>query len=111
MSMSSSDLPRAVNAEVIDGDQPTGKLVQPGDPYVRDPIKEDHARTARRLAYVIVGVLVGTFVLHYSVVIWLSLNGHSDVAKEVSGLFDKWFPVVTGFAGSAITYFLTRERS
>lgn len=102
---------RSSTTELIDGDQPTGKSVRPGDPYLGDKLKADHAQTARRLAYVIVAVLVGTFVLHYVVVVWLSLTGHSDVAKEVAPLFDKWFPVVTGFAGSAITYFLTRERS
>ena len=105
------EAPKQPTSDVIDGDQPTGKQVQPGDPYVRDPIKEDHAKTARWLAYLIVGILVTTSAIHYAMVVWLNLTGHNDVAKEVAPIFDKWFPVVTGFAGSAITYFLTKERS
>ena len=40
----------------------------------------------------------------------LHLSGKSEVAKALSDIYEKWLPVITGFTGSAVTYFLTRER-
>lgn len=116
-----SPVPESMSSDVIDGDSPAGSTLNAGsvtgvgqqDPGVRigDRIRADQAKTAIKLAYWLVGIMVGSSVLHYAAIITLSLGGHADVAGQVTPIYDKWFPVITGFTGSAITYFLTKDRS
>lgn len=116
-----SPMPESIPHDVIDGDIPTGSTVNAGnvtgvgqeDPSVRmgDLIRANQAKTAIKLAYWLVCIMVGSSVLHYASIVYLSLTGHTDVASQVTPIYDKWFPVITGFTGSAITYFLTKDRS
>ncbi len=68
------------------------------------------SRTARRIAYLLVGIMVFTIIGHYSISAVLGLMGEEVQTIELlAGIFDNWFPVITGFAGGAITYFLTNS--
>ncbi len=76
---------------------------------IDDEIKKKQADTARRLAYIVIGALLASILIHYGSVFGLELAGRSTVAEKLDDLFRIWLPVISGFAGSATTYFLTRE--
>ncbi len=92
-----------LNAGTVSG---VGDLQVP----VINRIQINHSWTAIILAVLLVIILVGTTSLHYYTVLQLAQDGKTEVATQVSTIFDKWFPVITGFTGSAITYFLTKDR-
>jgi hypothetical protein len=77
---------------------------------VRDQIKREQAKTTSYLAYALIATLILSFIGHYAATLALHLSGKSEVAKALSDIYEKWLPVITGFTGSAVTYFLTRER-
>lgn len=78
---------------------------------VKHRISLHHSWTAIILAFVFIVILAASTYWHYHTVELLYSQGKPDVAKELSSIFDKWFPVMTGFTGSAVTYFLTRDRT
>lgn len=92
-----------LNADIVSG---------VGDPEfpVKNRIRINHSWTAIILTLLLVIILVVTTSLHYYTVLQLAQDGKTDVASQVASIFDKWFPVITGFTGSAITYFLTKDR-
>lgn len=69
-----------------------------------------HAVTASWLAYLLLGILVASFVVHYFAVILLSLYEKQEAVKALSSLFGTWLPVMSGFVGGAVTYYFTREQ-
>ena len=74
-----------------------------------DPVQT--GRTARRIAYFLVAIMVFTVVGHYVLTLVLGLlGGEEQTIEMISAIFRSWFPVITGFAGGAITYFLTHSR-
>jgi len=68
------------------------------------------AKTASKLAYVLVGILGASIVLHYAAVLVLSLLQQQETADALSEIFDKWLPVIASFVGGAVTYYFTREK-
>jgi hypothetical protein len=73
--------------------------------------EKHHAVTASRLAFLLVLVLVLSFVLHYSAIIVLSVYGRTETVEALSSLFGVWLPVMSGFVGGAVTYYFTREQN
>ncbi len=69
------------------------------------------AKTASCLAYILVGILVLTLILHYISTLILSCKGQAESVQVLGEVFDKWLPVITGFVGGAVTYYFTREKS
>lgn len=74
-------------------------------------IRLQHSWTAICLAFAFIAILAASTWWHYHTVMVLYSQNKADVAQQLSTIFDKWFPVITGFTGSAVTYFLTKERS
>lgn len=71
-----------------------------------DPLQSN--RTARRIAYFLVSIMAFTVVGHYTLTLVLGLMGGEDATIElISGIFRTWLPLIAGFAGGAITFFLT----
>ncbi len=69
-------------------------------------------RVAAHLSYMLVGMLSGVIVLHYLCIIIVSYCNTTydkEVATSLDQLFNKVLPVIAGLAGSASTYFLTRD--
>lgn len=105
--------------DLIDGDQsreePSEQVVtglgkdDPNTVLVRNQIRHANANASRRLAYALITSLTLTFVAHYWTTFWFVREAKLPITA-LSDLFDKWLPVITGFTGSAVTYFLTRER-
>jgi hypothetical protein len=103
--------------EVINGDAligrpevEAGKVDDLHEKSTEPRIRMDEARTARRLAYTLTLTLVGSFVLHYIAVGGLQLYNRPEAVEVLSEIFDKWLPVISGFTGTAVAYYL-RERS
>lgn len=105
--------------DFIDGDhsreEPSEQVVtglgndDPNTVRVRNQIRHANANASRRLAYALITILTLTFVAHYWTTFWFVREAKLPITA-LSDLFDKWLPVITGFTGSAVTYFLTRER-
>ncbi len=68
------------------------------------------AETSRWLAYFLMSVLVGSFAIHYVAVLLLEIYGKHEAAENLSKTFAAWLPVISGFVGSAITYYFTHEK-
>lgn len=77
---------------------------------VRDQIKREQAKTTSYLAYALIATLILSFLGHDVATLALHLSGKSEVARALSDIYEKWLLVITGFTGSAVAYFLTRER-
>jgi len=80
------------------------------DVYKIDPLKKQRAATTRALAYLLVAILFLSVVIHYGMVAWLLSNGKKDVTVELSTIFSTWLPVISGLAGSAVTYYFAQEK-
>ena len=76
-----------------------------------DPIDRHKATTARWLAYLLIGMLGGSFVLHYVVTVLFAFFNQTAAMEVVERTFNGWLPVISGLAGAAVTYFFTRERN
>ena len=79
-------------------------------PFPVDPLKKQKATAARNLAYVLVGTLILSVIGHYAVVGWLLFREKNSVVEVLADIFQTWLPVISGLAGSAVTYFLTKEK-
>jgi hypothetical protein len=105
--------------DLIDGDQqreePFEQVVtgvekdDPGTVWVKNQIRHANANASRRLAYALITILTLTFLAHYWTTFWFVHEAKLPITA-LSDLFDKWLPIITGFTGSAVTYFLTKER-
>lgn len=72
-------------------------------------LKRRHADTARTLAYVLTGLLAATILLHYVGVAVLLVFNHREDVPILEHVLNVLLPVVSGLAGSATTYYFTRE--
>ena len=75
-----------------------------------NPIERHKATTARRIAYLLIGILGGSFVIHYGVMVWLAAQNKTDAMEIVERTFNTWLPVISGLSAASVTYFFTRER-
>jgi len=80
-------------------------------PSFSDNLKKTHAETAKTLSYWLVGILGGTVFLHYICVMILVLLSKDYELPIIEDILHVWLPVLAGLAGSAATYYFTRERS
>ena len=76
-----------------------------------NPIERHKATTTRWIAYLLVGMLGGSFVVHYGFIIWLAVNNKTSAMEAAERTFNVWLPIISGLAGAAVTYFFTRERN
>ena len=98
-------------AQVVDG----GEIGTPAEPEVEHVLAHRRLGTASQLAFMVLGLLGLTFLVHYSSVLYLTATTESfeDMEKRIGLLgqiFDVWLPVISGLAGSAATYFFTKAR-
>ena len=68
------------------------------------------ARTARFLTFLLVWMFGISFGLHYIATAAFRQWGDEKVAEALGEAFEVWLPVISGFVGSAVTYYLTREK-
>ena len=70
------------------------------------------ADTARMLALLLVGILGGSVLLHYVVIVALVLARMDTAVQQVGQIFNIWLPVIASLVSAAATfYFTSKERS
>lgn len=69
------------------------------------------ATTTRRLANWLIIILAGSIVLQYACTMWLELKGMHSSVESLDRIFNSLLPVVSGLAGSAITYYFTKDKT
>jgi hypothetical protein len=72
--------------------------------------RRHRAKTARTLAYLLVGILAATIALQYGLTSWLIYCGRSDGVAALDKLFNAILPILSGLVGGAATYYFTKER-
>ena len=103
-----SDDAKAVELpEVIEGGEITGI----DKDFEIDPVEKHKLTTARWLAYALIAILAGSFVIHYAVMAWLAAQGKTEALERMENTFSAWLPVISGLSGAVVTYFFTRERN
>jgi len=78
-------------------------------PNTDEVLKQGHAATAHKLAGWLLVILGGTVLIHYTcmmVLIYFNLN---EGVKIMEDLFHSLLPVLAGLAGSAATYYFTKN--
>jgi hypothetical protein len=80
-------------------------------PSFSDILKKTHAETAKTLSYWLVGILAGTVLLHYICVMLLIAFSKDYELPIVEDILHVWLPVLAGLAGSAATYYFTRDKT
>ena len=76
-----------------------------------DLIERHKATTTRRIAYLLIIILGGSFVIHHVLVTVLAFNEKTAAMEVVERSFNTWLPVISSLTGAAVTYFFTRERN
>ncbi len=92
----------------------TGEIIEGGHVGELEEVpfhaEKHRAETARRIAFFLIGALVGSWALHYVVSAYFLWNGHADLAKNLSEDFRTWLPVISASAGGAVTYYFAKEK-
>ena len=105
-----NDEPSSEGSETTGVDIEGGAIsLEPDASY--NPIERHKATTTRWLAYLLIGMLGGSFVIHYGVMVWLAAQNKTDAMEIVERTFNAWLPVISGLAAAAVTYFFTKERN
>ena len=95
------------NDETLDG----GKVEELSLKDIKiDLIKKQKLTTARTLAYMLILILAFSVFSHILLTVWLLPNDKTNVVEAVDRIFHSWLPVISGFAGAAVSYFFTREK-
>lgn len=93
--------------EEIAGGEITGGI-QPED--VRNEIKRRRERTSSALSWTLVIIMAVTVIGHYATTAAFLRAGDSASVEVLKGIYDGWLPVISGFVGAAVTYYLTHDR-
>jgi len=73
-------------------------------------LRGHEAKTARTLTYVLVGILAVSILVQYGTLAVLVIHGKNDSIPSFEHLFNNVLPVLAGLTGSAVTYYLTKEK-
>jgi hypothetical protein len=73
-------------------------------------LKAHEAKTARTLTFVVVAMLGVSIVLQYGTLLVLTIYNRGEAISTFEHLFNAVLPVLAGLTGSAVTYYLTKER-
>jgi hypothetical protein len=73
-------------------------------------LKEHEAKTARTLTYVLAGMLGVSIVMQYGTMAVLVTYGKADSIPNFEHLFNAVLPVLAGLTGSAVGFYLTKEK-
>jgi hypothetical protein len=73
-------------------------------------IKEEReSQTARTLSLTLVWVLVGAFVIHYGLTVWLEIK-YPQAVPSLEHIFNTAFPVFSGLVGTAVGFYLKERK-
>ncbi len=94
-----------IDGGLVDGSHPEGvTAVILNNPRLKGPFDIDRHRA--RVTVVLIALLAGLIAGNYICLMVLEWNGKS--AQALSNAFNASLPIVSGLAGSAITYYFTK---
>lgn len=105
-----NDEPSSEGSETAGVDIEGGTISLESDPSY-NLIEKHKATTTRWLAYLLISILGGSFIIHYGVMAWLAAQNKTAAMEVVERTFNTWLPVISGLAAAAATYFFTREHN
>ena len=76
----------------------------------RIDLKANEAKTARTLTFVVVALLGLCILLQYVTMGVLTIYNKPDAIPNFEHLFNAVLPVLAGLTGSAVTYYLTKDK-
>lgn len=74
-------------------------------------IQKQESDTARRLAFLSLSMLGGYLILYYGATVCIGIWGPDNLLASLKDIFSAALPVLSGLAGSAATYFFTRNKT
>jgi hypothetical protein len=81
----------------------------PSNTPLPDIKQERESQTARTLSLTLVWVLVGVFVIHYGVTMFLEIKCSHPV-PNLDHIFNAAFPVFSGLVGTAVGFYLKERK-
>lgn len=110
-----ADEPQVIDGGSVAGAPPVsteagGEVQGDAGVHVDKQIEKDRADMAIRLARLVIWALIATVAVHYGSTTALNIFGYGTVAERLSEIYGTWLPVISGFSGSAITFFLRRDK-
>lgn len=81
-----------------------------GLPLASLDLQAHAAKTARTLTFVVVTMLGLSIVLQYGTMGLLIFRNKTEAIPTFEHLFNAVFPVLAGLTGSAVTYYLTKDK-
>lgn len=73
-------------------------------------LKMRESQTARHITITLLVMLGITFVAHLVTMIVLAVKNRLDAAPLFDRMFSIWMPLLSGLVGSAVGFYLTKER-
>jgi pilus assembly protein TadC len=73
-------------------------------------LKVRESQTARHITITLLVMLGLTFVTNVVIMIVLTVKNRLDAAPLFDRLFSVWMPVLSGLVGSAVGFYLTKEK-
>ena len=104
--ISSDDHPLGYVATKLPPSAHEGAGYQPGK---FDP-KAHEAKTARTLAFVLVWMLAGSFVLHELLIVLMTFHNKTEAIPTLEHTFNQWLPVLAGLVGTAVGFYLKERK-
>jgi hypothetical protein len=62
------------------------------------------------MAFVLVGMLGGSFVIHEGLVVLMTFYNKTDAITTLEHTFNQWLPVLTGLVGTAVGFYLKERK-
>jgi uncharacterized membrane protein YbhN (UPF0104 family) len=90
-------------------DQARG-LQPPPDINLKNLKEERESQTARFITITLLSLLAATFLVQYVVLGLLAYFNRVDAIPHFEHLFNVWLPVLAGLVGTAVGFYLTKER-
>jgi hypothetical protein len=73
-------------------------------------IRVREAQTARHIAITLLVMLGVTFLANVVTLVVLTIENRLDAVPSFERMFAVWTPLLSGLVGSAVTFYLTKER-
>lgn len=92
-------------------DLPVPPQVEPrGLQLTSDDLKVRESQTARHITITLLVMLGVTFVANLITMIVLTIENRLDAAPLFDRMFSVWMPLLSGLVGSAVGFYLTKEK-
>lgn len=91
-------------------DEGRGFQPRPSDVTLPNLKEERESQTARTITITLLVMLGVTFLANLITLVVLTLKNRIDAVPHFERMFSIWVPLLSGLVGSAVTFYLTKER-